>query len=136
MDRRVTDREVYPAVWITLGTLLVLFLAWKFLLGEPRVSQCWIHEHWGLYCPGCGGTRALIALMRGRVLKACHYHPAVPVTAILAAVYLTSQTLWRLQGRRGWVLRYDHRWPGMLIGLLVGNCVLRNLLLLVYGIEI
>ena len=63
----VTDREAYPAAWITLGVLAAAFLIWRFALGEPTVSRCWVWEHWRVYCPGCGGTRALIALARGQL---------------------------------------------------------------------
>ena len=61
----ITDREAYPAAWITLAALVGAFLIWRFALGEPTVSRCWVWEHWQLYCPGCGGSRALAALARG-----------------------------------------------------------------------
>ena len=86
-----------------------------------------------IYCPGCGGTRAMLALAHGHVLRALYYHAPAVVTAILAAVYLVSQTVWRLRGRQGWVLHYDSRWPGMLAALFLGNCVLRNILWLDFG---
>lgn len=136
MDKRMTDREVYPAAWVTLGALGAAFLIWKFLLGAPAVGRCWFYQNWHIYCPGCGGTRALTALAHGRLLRALYYHPAVPVTAALVAVYLISQTLWRLRGRQGRALHYDTRWPWMLAGLLLFNCLLRNALLLGLGIEI
>ena len=53
--RPMTDREAYPAAWITLAVLAGAFLLWRFVLGEPTVSRCWIWEHWHVYCPGCGG---------------------------------------------------------------------------------
>ena len=90
----------------------------------------------GGYCPGCGGTRAVIALAHGQMLKALYYHPAVPVLAALGGVYLVSQTVWRMRGRRGWVLRYDPRWPAALAGLFLVNCAVRNLLWLGFGIGI
>ncbi|MDO4315779.1 MAG: DUF2752 domain-containing protein [Oscillospiraceae bacterium] len=136
MDKRMTDREVYPTAWITLGALGAAFLIWKHLLGAPVVSGCWFYRSWHVYCPGCGGTRAVTALAHGRLLEALYYHPAVPVTAVLAAVYLSSQTVRRLRGGRGWALRYDVRWPRLLMALLLANCVLRNLLLIGFGIEI
>ena len=126
--RRMTDREVYPAAWILVGMLALAYLIWRYALGSPTVSRCWVWEHWGLYCPGCGGTRAVIALAHGQLLKALYYHPAVPVLAALGGVYLVSQTVWRMRGRRGWVLRYDPRWPAALAGLFLVNCAVRNLL--------
>ena len=133
MNKQVTDREVYPAVWVTLTALGVGALLWKYALGAPTISRCWVWEHWRIYCPGCGGTRAVLALAHGHVLRALYYHAPAVVTAILAAVYLVSQTVWRLRGRHGWVLHYDSRWPGMLAALFLGNCVLRNILWLGFG---
>ena len=133
MYKQVTDREVYPAVWVTLTALGVGALLWKYALGALTISRCWVWEHWRIYCPGCGGTRAVLALAHGHVLRALYYHAPAVVTAILAAVYLVSQTVWRLRGRQGWVLHYDSRWPGMLAALFLGNCVLRNILWLGFG---
>ncbi len=36
---------------------------------------CPIHQYLHLYCPGCGSTRALAALLHGRVIEAMHYNP-------------------------------------------------------------
>ena len=130
----VTDREAYPAAWITLGVLASAFLIWRFALGEPTVSRCWVWEHWRVYCPGCGGTRALIALARGRMGAALRYHPPVVITLALAGAYLLSQTVWRLRGRRGWVLHYRPWWPAAIVGLFLANCLVRNALWLGFGI--
>ena len=132
----MTDRQVYPAALITLGVLALAYLIWQYILGAPTISHCWVWEHWGIYCPGCGGTRAVIALAHGHLLKALYYHPAVPVAVILAAVYLLSQTIWRMRRRQGWALLYDPRWPAMLVGLFIANCAVRNVLWLGFGIGI
>lgn len=132
----MTDREAYPAAWAVVGALTLAYLLWRYVLGEPTVSHCWIWEHWGVYCPGCGGTRAVIALAHGQLFRSLYYHPAVPVMAVLGAVYLISQTIWRLRKRKGWVLRYDPRWPIMLVGLFLANCAVRNVLWLGFGVPL
>ena len=132
----MTDREAYPAGWITLAVLAGAFLLWRFVLGEPTVSRCWIWGHWHVYCPGCGGTRALTALARGQLGQALRYHPPVLVTLFLAAAYLLTQTVWRLRGRRGWTLHYRPWWPALLVGLFLVNCLVRNVLWLGFGIPL
>jgi len=51
---------------------------------------CPVYRYLHLYCPGCGSTRALSALLHGRFLEAIHYNPLfvalVPVLLFFAAV--------------------------------------------------
>ena len=132
----ITDREAYPAAWITLAALAGAFLLWRFALEEPTVSRCWIWEHWHVYCPGCGGTRALIALARGQIGEALRCHLPVVAALALAAAYLLTQTVWRLRGKRGWTLHYRPSWPVLLVGLFLVNCLARNVLWLGFGIPL
>ena len=131
---KITDKEVYPAMWVTLFCAAGAYLLWRYGLGAPTISSCWIWNHLHLYCPGCGGTRALIALFHGQFFRALWYHPAFALGAVWWVVYMSSQTIWRLRGHRGWVLRYSDRW---LVGLVLVagiNCMVRNLLLVTLGI--
>ena len=38
---------------------------------------CFFHELTGYYCPGCGGSRALMFLLRGDLIHSFIYHPAL-----------------------------------------------------------
>ena len=38
-------------------------------------AECGFRLRHGLYCPGCGGTRALIALLEGDLLQSLRYNP-------------------------------------------------------------
>ena len=44
----------------------------------------WLH----IYCPGCGGTRALAALLHGRLNEAAHWNAMVVICFPFAAVFL------------------------------------------------
>lgn len=48
---------------------------------------CGIHEIFHIYCPGCGGTRALFELLHGRILSSLYYNPAILLGAILILYY-------------------------------------------------
>jgi len=49
--------------------------------------QCPIFEYLHLQCPGCGITRALAALLRGRLAEAVHFNALVPLLLPVAAAY-------------------------------------------------
>ena len=53
-------------LWVVLCLMLVLYPPGR--VGFYPV--CPIHEYLHLECPGCGATRALAALLRGRVVEA------------------------------------------------------------------
>jgi hypothetical protein len=50
----------------------------------------WLH----IYCPGCGGTRAIAALLHGRLTEAMHWNAMVVLFFPFAAVFL-ALTYWR-----------------------------------------
>ena len=50
----------------------------------------WLH----LYCPGCGGTRALAALFHGRLEEAMRWNALVVVSLPFAAAFF-SMAYWR-----------------------------------------
>jgi hypothetical protein len=50
----------------------------------------WLH----ICCPGCGGTRALAALLHGRLNEAMHWNAMVVLFFPFAAVFL-ALTYWR-----------------------------------------
>lgn len=65
---------------------------------------CPVHRYLHLLCPGCGSTRALSALLHGRLLEAVQYNPLfvalLPLLAGLAAV-----AYWKAMARN------EVQWP-------------------------
>lgn len=50
---------------------------------------CWFRRWTGLSCPGCGGTRAVGALLRGDVVAAFRHNLLLPLgLLVLAAEYV------------------------------------------------
>ena len=93
--------------------------------------SCMIRRIWGIYCPGCGGTRAIAALLRGDFLTSFVCHPLVPYTAVVGGWFLASQTLERASRHRikiGMHYRDGYVWAALAI--VVANFLVKNLLLL------
>jgi hypothetical protein len=73
----------------------------------------WLH----IYCPGCGGTRALAALLHGRLDEAMHWNAMVVLFLPFAAVFL-ALTYWRAMRAS------TFRWPSISNSLLQLSLVL------------
>ena len=136
MKKHTTDDYLYTALLAVGAFLLAAFLVWYFILGKPPFTACWFYSRWHVYCPGCGATRAVTALFRGSFLQALYYHPAVPLGALFLAAYLLSQTIWRLRGRKGKVLRWSDKWFWALLLLMLLHCLARNILWFGYQIAL
>lgn len=55
------------------------------------ISGCRFREIYHLYCPGCGGTRAMIELLHMHLLKSLYYNP-LPVYLLIDGI-LTMGTI-------------------------------------------
>lgn len=74
-------------------------LLWIFAVVRIPVPPCLFYRLTGLYCPGCGGTRAWIALVHGRFLRSLLYHPVVLYGSGIYLVYAARNLLTLLPGR-------------------------------------
>jgi len=118
------------ALWA--GPALVFGVIATTAVSEPLVRgyapHCLLHETTGLYCPGCGGTRAFFALIHGDLVQSLRYNP-------WTLVLMAGLTIW--SGKR--VIRMispGHRLgiplatPGWalwsLLGAVIAFGVLRN----------
>lgn len=84
---------------------------------------CFVRMLFGVYCPGCGGTRAVISLLHGRILESLWYHPVVLYTVVAFGYHL----ILRRKPKVAWLFGA--------LGIIVGNCLVKNILLLVFHIE-
>jgi hypothetical protein len=85
--------------------------------------QCLFHQLTGLDCPGCGTTRALHALLHGRVLEALRFNPFLFAGMLVGAIAMPSFM-------RGETPRFLYtRWFGWgSVAVVIGWWIGRNLL--------
>lgn len=122
--------------WAVRGGLLLLAAAavgFVYVLatvppGEHTFyPRCQLHALTGLHCPGCGTTRALHALLNGRVADALAYNALFPlVIPILGWVFVHSVRVSRGTATplEGCLARWGFR---TLTVVVIGYGVLRNL---------
>ncbi len=136
MDRKRTlETELFYIGLIFLGAGAIVWAVYHFALQDRMPTMpCFFDTVLGIYCPGCGGTRALAALVRGRLLKALWYHPLIPYVAVVGGGFMLTQGLERFGIRhvRGWRYHSWYLYAG--IGLIVFNFIGKNMLRLFWGI--
>ena len=115
-----------------LGFLLYDKVILHYFAGMP----CVLYYFLGIYCPGCGGTRAVKALLDGAVLQSVWYHPLVLYSVILVGGFILTHTLelFRVKGIWGW--RFHSWYLYGALAILILNFILKNILLLCFHITI
>jgi Protein of unknown function (DUF2752) len=88
------------------AAVALLLLAGAALVVFMQAPLCPTAFFLGIPCPGCGLTRATLALAQGKLALALHFHPLAPVVAPLF-VGAIAQTLFDFV--RGPVLAADPR---------------------------
>ena len=92
-------------------------------------SMCVLWQAFGIYCPGCGGTRAFRAMFRGDILHALYYHPAAVYGVGLYVSYLISQSIMRISKGRIPGIKFRPVYLYIMLGLIVLNFIMKNVLL-------
>jgi Protein of unknown function (DUF2752) len=122
-------RVIAPPGVVALSAFVLL----RFPPGENHFYPvCPVYEFFHVQCPGCGATRALAALLRGRLHEALELNALITLAVPFAVAY-GMVWYWRF------VRRQELRWPrfspvGMVgaMALTVGFAVVRNLPLHVF----
>ena len=105
------------------------------LLEKLKHSSCIIKEKFHIYCPGCGGTRALEALLKGNPVHSLYYNPMI----IILIIYIVSIVITRiLESRNNDKNYYQIRKYIRVFTLLIWLVyfIARNILLRVFGIDL
>lgn len=90
-------RELSQNRWLWAGLIGLLGLAglitiWRFDGSlEAWFPKCALYRWTGLHCPGCGTTRALNALLHGRIWAAIRFNPLLILGGPVIAWLLLRQ---------------------------------------------
>lgn len=123
---------------IGIGTGCLLFISALLIrYGNINIARffipCIFHRITGFYCPGCGGTRAVRALLQGKVFLSILYHPFVVYMVSVYAWYMVSNTIEKcVKGKISIGMKYKdvYLWIGII--LILFNWFVKNIILLVH----
>ena len=135
-ERKVRDNTIEAGLYrfgiaavVIIAAIAVLCLAFPAIPEWFLGTKCYVLSCTGWYCPGCGGTRAVIALFTGHPLWSLYYHPIVLYAAAVFAVFMVTQTLQRLTGGRVRGMRYHDAYLYIAAAILLANWIVKNVFL-------
>lgn len=97
---------------------------------------CMFQTVTGLYCPGCGGTRAVRYLLTGQIGKSLQYHPLVFYTAVVVLAEAGSAVIARKTGKPERYLGHEKLLLYLGVGIILLNWIVKNYLLVAKGIDL
>ena len=124
--------------WTLVVTAAIFLILYKILPlpYDKLMMPCIFRSVTGLYCPGCGGTRAVSALLHGHLITSFVCHPLVPITAATSGWFLISQTIERISRRRIQIgMKYRDFYIWAALGIVIANFLASNLLLVLWDID-
>ncbi len=79
------NRNKIIAFTLPMAGILILLLREPIFSIIPYIPSCFLYQKLHLYCPACGNTRSISALLQGDVLTSIQYN-ITPVLILLLAV--------------------------------------------------
>lgn len=142
---RETKKEICYDIlkkdWLTVNAVVgIAVLITFFLMILQRLDvipnmPCAVHDLLHVYCPGCGGTRAIFALLQGQILTSLYYNPAI-VLGVLLALYYEIGVFMTLVKKNGKPYFCTNLTFVVIYLLIVGIfAIVRNYLLIAQGID-
>ena len=144
MRDRGSDYRADPAylLWLVcvgIGVLAAFVLAldaWTPFRLEGFTWPCSIYRTTGLYCGGCGGTRAVFALLKGNIRLSLYYHPLILYLAICYLFVLVRGAIAFFSGGRYGFMKFRLVYVYIGVGITLVQLIVKNYFLLRYGVHL
>ena len=91
---------------------------------------------YGIYCPGCGGTRALIALMEGDPYQSLRYNPVTCLLLLDAFLTMLFAVIKRATKGKYMFIKFRLIYHVAFLLFVVVYFVVRNYLWIVHGVDL
>lgn len=127
MKAKSLDDYIYYSLIITCILLFILALVYKCFFYNFKIGYCAIYDKLGIYCPGCGCTRAFEALLHFNIKASIYYNPTVFYSVIILFCFLLTQTIDRIIKSKKHIMPYSNFYLYTGIFIMLSNCIIRNM---------
>lgn len=100
------------------------------------IIDCIIRKLFHIYCPGCGGTRAVYQLLQFHILKSLYLNP-VPICMLISMIVLLyTYRLKKKVGISSFYFRIRIVTAKITLCIIFLNFTIKNILLLVFKMDL
>lgn len=95
----VKNKKDWTYILVLSITILVISITTFYIVYAKKfikIPECIILKKLGVYCPGCGSTRAVYSLYAGKIFQSIYYNPFILYIAIVDFWYLITEGIAKL----------------------------------------
>ena len=88
------NKKDWTYICVSIATLIIILIAIVYIIYVNKfikIPECAIYKTFGIYCPGCGATRAVYSLYYGEILKSIYYNPIILYLVIIDFWYVITE---------------------------------------------
>ena len=131
---KITRRIVIIGNALAILGLIAFLIASK--LSIEAGLKCSMVENLHIYCPGCGGTRSVYALLHLDIISSIRYNIVVPFGIFVFLFYDIRAIISVVKKEENFFEKQKFILVYVFIGILLINFVVRNILLWGFGIDL
>ena len=130
------NRDVKKFIIANTAVLLaaVAFIIYAIAVSDRGGHTCSFLRVTGMYCPGCGGTRAVFSLLRLDIVSAVIYNISVPFGLFVYIYYNVRWIIAIVKKDYSYFVGQKYILCIVLAIVIILNCIVKNILYLGFGI--
>lgn len=127
-------------MYISLSAILILIFTatfiYSYFFNNINIFSCAFYDTFGIYCPGCGCSRAFLELIHLNIVKSIYYNPTVFYSLSMSLIFVITQTFDRIFKSNRHIMPYTNIYLYIGIFILILNWIIRIILLLKFNIKL
>lgn len=88
------NKKDWTYIFTFIGTLITVFSVIFYITYINKfikIPECVVYKTLGIYCPGCGATRAVYSLYSGEILQSVYYNPFILYLVVVDLWYIITE---------------------------------------------
>lgn len=119
----------FISIFITYILIIISGIIYLYFLKNfISIPACPIYTHLGVYCPACGGTRAIISLLNFDFISSIIFNPIVIYAIFFTTLYLIVESI-NIFFNKNILIPFK---TILKIGIFIlfANCIIKNIFIL------